>query len=123
MDEQDGGQAIPLTTALLNLGQEIRSQARQLGAVEVALGALSSPASGLDSELLRDMQRLDSILQSLFALASFVEGLVPALPQSLTVELSRAVDGIGLSDLRNRLSGREVSLATVEQPLGECELF
>lgn len=82
-----------------------------------------------DPTLIRELQALDLITQSLEALSRFLRGVIDQLPADEPLDLSRQLGGIPLHDLAARLAARAAGavgtapLADDESEVGDFDLF
>lgn len=98
--------SMPVSDIFLALGAELERM-RTLGLrVEVALCAMAVRTQ-VDSTIVRELQQLDAVLQQLGALRDFTTVLAQSGGAG-RVAVANALDRIALSDVRARLSGREI---------------
>ncbi len=108
----------PLCDVLLAVAGELE-RIRSLGfRLEFAVCALAlrveGPAAGA-----QELQQLDLLLQQIGALREFLGALPQAIDPKAHVQISAALERIGLADMKSRLAGCDWVVA----PSGSFEVF
>ena len=113
-----------LTSVLKQLNAELRHLADAVSSVEQTVAGISSRSGGYNGHMVSDLQRIDSIGQTLLALADFSDRLSDLVPGELQVDVNTAVSSLLLSDVASRLrsSTGYVDL-TAGAASGEMEIF
>lgn len=102
------------------LAGEMSGLDRDLADVETALGALAEGTT--DHNHLRNLQAVDLLRQKTSALALFLDEIGQTIPLDWEVDADEAVRRITLSDLAERLLGKDFEPKSPE-PSGELDLF
>ena len=110
-----------LSDVLRQVSAELVEQALQLTLIEQAVGALSARVTGLDQQLLHELQHLDAVRQSVDALAAFAADLAGLLPADWQTDVGPAVAPVKLARMAERLRG--MTELTAAFPHGDVELF
>jgi len=95
----------PLRTLLATLGTETRALAAQAVLIEDAVAGQPGFGTGA-KDALQILQSIDLLVQSLDAVAIFVNGLAQEVDPLATVDPRAAVARIGLRDLAASLAGQ-----------------
>lgn len=104
-------QHVPLARVVAQLGTELRVLGQTLGAVEHAVELLVASSRESDPRAIHGLQTIDLLGQSLVALAQFAEELGSQIPPDWSIDVERAVRGVTLAALAERLRLTSVSAA------------
>jgi len=113
-----------LASVLKQLNAELHHLADAVGSVEKTVAGIATRSGGHNGHMMSDLQRIDSIGQTLRALADFSDNLSGLVPGELQVDVDSAVSSLLLSDVANRLRSSTGSIgAGSEWTSGEMEIF
>jgi hypothetical protein len=113
----------PLGDVLRTVGRELADLGRMASNLQAVLGP-TEPWLGRDGAVLRRLQSLDALTQSLHGVAEFLQALAPTVPPHWSCDAARAAEGLTLSDLAGRLAQRVADAAALQaDEAGEFELF
>lgn len=116
--------SVPLTNVLERVFIELRDLAETAEKLQDLPGKVALSANGIVVDFIEDAQSLDLLSQRLEAIATFLNALRNAVPQSLTVDPIPAASLLTLSDLARRLLDVNSSPDGREEPEpGDFELF
>jgi hypothetical protein len=115
---------VPLAGVLQQMNVELEGLAHALGKVEHTVAGMVAKSGGGHREMLPDLQRIDSIVQTLTALAAFSQRLSTLVPGGLHVDVHSAVKSLLLSDVAGRLRGSHGHAgSSSEWASGDAEFF
>lgn len=119
----EGAGGAPLRDVLRAVGREVADLGRVASNLQGVLGP-AEPWLGRDDAVLRRLQSLDALTQSLHGVAEFLQALASALPPHWSCDPAQAADELTLSDLAGRLALEAPGAAVRrEEEAGEFELF
>ncbi len=117
---KDGG--APLATVLLAVASEVADLAEAADSLQELVGSLlSDPLAMIDSRAVEQGQVLDSIVQRLQGLQTFLGALAPAVRPEWSVDPREAADLLLLASLAQKLSG--VAVDVIVEDNGACDFF
>jgi hypothetical protein len=104
---------------------EIRHLATLVGAMESSVDEIIERFSGaLEPRIIRDIQLIDLVGQTLHALSSFTENAAGQAQSSWRIDGARAASGLTLAGLARRLTaGAVATAAPAEDASGDFEFF
>ena len=117
---EDGG--APLSTVLLAVASEVADLAAAADSLQELVGSLlSDPLAMIDARAVEQGQVLDSIVQRLQGLQTFLGALAPAVSPEWSVDPREAADLLLLASLAQKLSGVAVDVSAEDN--GACDFF
>ncbi len=114
---------IPLRNVLGRVGEELERLAGLLDRFETAIGPWLPEAVGRDPRLVRQVQSLDEMGQSLNGLVAFLAALVPDTASQWHLDPGPAAGVVKLADLAARLGFRDEGKPSDTVDPGDCELL
>ncbi len=115
--------AVPLRNVLGRVGEELERLAGLLDRFETAVGPCLPEAAGRDPSLVRQVQSLDEIGQSLNGLVAFLAALVPDTASQWHLDPGPAAGVVKLADLAARLGFRDEGKPSASVDPGDFELL
>ena len=94
---------VPLRNVMAQLTAELKFLVRATATVEAAIARIVVDAPTHPPHVLRDLQNLDLLTQSLAALAGYTNELTSHLPEELAVDSGSAAHVVTLAALARRL--------------------
>jgi hypothetical protein len=116
---------LPMEIVLSQMAGEIRHLATLVGAMESSVDEIIERFSGaLEPRIIRDIQLIDVVGQTLHALSSFTENAAGQAQSSWRIDGARAASGLTLAGLARRLTaGAVATAAPAEDASGDFEFF
>ncbi len=120
--EADG---LPVETVLSQMAEEIRHLGKLVTAMEGSVDEIIERFSGiLEPRIIRDIQLLDVVGQTLHALSAFTENAARQSDPAWRIDGATAAAGLKLSGLARRLTAGGTEAAAPEQEgSGDFEFF
>lgn len=117
--------ALPVETVLSQMAEEIRALIKMVHAMEGSVDEIIERFSGiLEPRIIRDIQLLDVVGQTLHALSSFTENAARQADPGWKIDGAAAAAGLTLSGLARRLSTGEPNVPTASDgDGGDFEFF
>ena len=97
--------------ALDRIGAELTRLTERLARVEAAIGRVVGDAGPATAELILDLQEIDLARQEAEALCMVLANVADALPSVAPIDINRALDGLTLGSLAERLSGSAIQVS------------
>ena len=94
---------LPLSRIFKQIGAELRIMEESLGAVATMIDRIVADPRLRDDTMMRDMQNIDLLGQSLLALADYSEILSTVVPDDWQADTDSASKSLKLSELAQRL--------------------
>lgn len=115
---------VPLADVLKQISAELTAIADTVGTVEETISRIAHGGGGTDHNMMRDLQNIDMISQSLKAIADYSKCISQSAPEDWAVDTSAAAKSVLLADLARRLScaPRQVDWGNSSRS-GEWEVF
>ena len=115
---------IPLAEVFKQISVELVAVANTVNVVEETVSRLADDGTDNSRIMMRDLQSIDVISQSLRAIASFSLNLSQSIPGDWQIDVRPATEKVSLSDLVKRLScvHHHVSWGKTKV-VGDWELF
>jgi hypothetical protein len=115
---------VPLADVLKQISAELMAIADTVGAVEETVSRIANGGGAKDYNMMRDLQNIDMISQSLKAIASYSDCISQNAPEDWEIDTSEAAKSVLLTDLARRLScaPRQVDWGNSSRS-GEWEVF
>ena len=119
------GEGLQVETVLTQMAEEIRHLARMVGAMEGSVDEIIERFSGaLEPRIIRDIQLIDVVGQTLHALASFTANAAKQAEPGWRIDGASAAVGLTLAGLARRLTAGDVETGPpAEAASGDFELF
>lgn len=113
-----------LSDVLKQIGLELNSIAETVGQIEETVSRMATENANKDQRMMRDLQNIDMIGQSLKAIAGFSASISQSVSIDWAVDTSAAAETVLLADLAKRLScaQRNVNWGNSNRS-GEWEVF
>lgn len=122
----DTAEGLAVGTMLSQMSEEIRHLAKLVGAMEGSVDEIIERFSGvLEPRIIRDIQLIDVVGQTLHALSSFTANVAKQADLDWRIDGASAAAGLTLAGLARRLtaSGAADSGAPAQDGSGEFEFF
>ncbi len=115
---------VPLADVLKQISVELVAIADSVGMVEETVSRIAHGGGTKDHNMMRDLQNIDMITQSLKAIADYSNCISQSAPEDWAVDTSVATSSVLLADLAKRLScaPRQVDWGNSSRS-GEWEIF
>lgn len=95
---------VPLADVLKQISAELTAIADTVGTVEETISRIANEGGAKDHNMMRDLQNIDIISQSLKAIAGYSDCISQNAPEDWAVDTSEAAKSVLLADLARRLS-------------------
>lgn len=111
-----------MATVVRAVASEVADLAVAADELQSLVGSLlSDPLAMIDSRAMEQGQALDSIVQRLQALQTFLSALAPSVQSDWSIDADEAANMVLLASLAQKLSGHAVEQSREE--IGDCDFF
>ncbi len=112
----------PVDEILQSVVAEISALASDADRLQDVIGRLVPEGEQLDTEVIRQAQSIDIIVQRLHGLSDFLATLATDVPMGWRLDARTAANRLLLADLAHRLGGNEHNPGP-DVSSGDCDLF